>query len=94
MMSRTFGRIPLLALLCVTPSQGCDTFTYAVVDNQTGAPIDLEVSSSETFEWWLAGLMGAAFAYQSILPPVIVSILAFPIVAGLVSRVDRWRLGR
>ena len=52
------------------------------------------ILAAETFEWWLAGLMGAAFAYQSILPPVIVSILAFPIVAGLVSRVDRWRLGR
>ena len=52
------------------------------------------IIAAETFEWWLAGLMGAAFAYQSILPPVIVSILAFPIVAGLVSRVDRWRLGR
>ena len=49
---------------------------------------------AETFEWWLAGLSGAAFAYQAILPPVVVATLAFPIVAGLVSRIDRWRLGR
>lgn len=52
------------------------------------------ILAAETLEWWLAGLMGAGFAYQSILAPVIVSILAFPIVAGLVSRIDRWRLGR
>jgi len=49
---------------------------------------------AESFEWWLAGLGGAAFAYRSIVPPVIVSALAFPIIAGLVSRIDRWRLGR
>ncbi|HET7709397.1 MAG TPA: rod shape-determining protein MreD [Sphingomicrobium sp.] len=49
---------------------------------------------AETFEWWLAGLGGAGFPYPSIAAPVVVSILAFPIVAGLVSRIDRWRLGR
>ena len=50
------------------------------------------ILAAESFEWWLAGLNGAAFAFQSILPPVVVSVLAFPIVAGLVSWIDRWRL--
>ncbi len=49
---------------------------------------------AETFEWWLAALAGAPFAYRSILPPTLVAILAFPIVAWLISRVDKWRLGR
>jgi rod shape-determining protein MreD len=49
---------------------------------------------AETMEWWLAALNGAAFPYRSILPPVLVATLAFPIVAWLVSRIDRWRLGR
>ena len=52
------------------------------------------ILGAESFEWWLAGLTGAPFPYRSILPPAIVAILAFPIVAGLVSRTDRWRLGR
>jgi len=49
---------------------------------------------SETVEWWLAALAGAPFAYRAILPPVVVATLAFPIAAWLVSRLDRWRLGR
>ncbi|HVH37404.1 MAG TPA: rod shape-determining protein MreD [Sphingomicrobium sp.] len=52
------------------------------------------VIAAETFEWWLAALTGAGFFYGSIVPPVMVSVLAFPIVAWLVSRLDRWRLGR
>jgi rod shape-determining protein MreD len=52
------------------------------------------ILAAETMEWWLAGLAGAAFAYRSILPPVLVAVLAFPIAAWLVSRIDRWRLGR
>ena len=54
----------------------------------------LLVLAAETVEWWLAALSGAAFAFRSTLPPVLVSVLAFPIVAWLVSRLDRWRLGR
>jgi len=54
----------------------------------------LLILAAETVEWWLAALSGASFAYRSILPPVLVSTLAFPIVAWLVARLDRWRLGR
>ena len=54
----------------------------------------LLILAAETMEWWLAALSGAGFAFRSTLPPVLVSVLAFPIVAWLVSRLDRWRLGR
>jgi rod shape-determining protein MreD len=54
----------------------------------------LLILAAETMEWWLAALGGAGFAYRSTLPPVLVSVLAFPIIAWLVSRLDRWRLGR
>jgi len=54
----------------------------------------LLILAAETMEWWLAALSGAGFAFRSILPPVLVSTLAFPIVAWLVARLDRWRLGR
>jgi rod shape-determining protein MreD len=52
------------------------------------------ILAAETMEWWLAGLNGAAFAYRSILAPALVAILAFPIAAWMISRLDRWRLGR
>ncbi len=48
----------------------------------------------ETFEWWVAGLVGPVAPYSIILPPLLISIFAFPIAAWLVARVDRWRLGR
>jgi rod shape-determining protein MreD len=54
----------------------------------------LLILAAETMEWWLAALYGAGFAFRSTLPPVLVSVLAFPIAAWLVSRIDRWRLGR
>ena len=54
----------------------------------------LLILAAETMEWWLAALSGAGFAFRSTLPPVLVSVLAFPIIAWLVSRLDRWRLGR
>ena len=54
----------------------------------------LLILAAETMEWWLAALSGAGFAFRSTLAPVLVSSLAFPIIAWLVSRLDRWRLGR
>jgi len=48
----------------------------------------------EFLQWQLAAAMGAPVPFVSILPTVVISTLAFPIVAWLVSRFDRWRLGR
>ena len=49
---------------------------------------------SETIEWRIAELMSAPIPFMTVLPPLLISIFAFPIVAWLVGRIDRWRLGR
>jgi rod shape-determining protein MreD len=49
---------------------------------------------SETVEWWIAGMTGAPLSFVSILPPLLISIFAFPIAAWAVARIDHWRLGR
>ena len=49
---------------------------------------------NESLQRWAAGLMGASLPYSKIVPPLLVSIFVFPIAAWIVSRIDRWRLGR
>lgn len=49
---------------------------------------------NETIRWWVDGLMGAPTRYASIVPPIVISILVFPLAAWAASRLDRWRLGR
>jgi rod shape-determining protein MreD len=49
---------------------------------------------SEAAQWQVAAWMGAKVPFSSMVPPLLISIAAFPIVASLVSRLDRWRLGR
>lgn len=49
---------------------------------------------NESLERWAAGLMGAPLPFSKIVPPLLVSIFVFPIAAWIVSRIDRWRLGR
>ena len=48
----------------------------------------------EAAEWRVAQIMGASMPFLSITPPLLISILAFPIAAWIVARIDRWRLGR
>lgn len=50
--------------------------------------------ASEWFEWRVAAWSGARIQETAILAPLLVSIVAFPLVAGIVGRLDRWRLGR
>jgi rod shape-determining protein MreD len=50
--------------------------------------------ASEAAEWRLAQVMGASLPFLGILPPLLIAIFAFPIAAWVVSRLDRWRLGR
>jgi rod shape-determining protein MreD len=50
--------------------------------------------ASESLEWWIAGLMGAPLPGSRIVPPLVISIFAFPIAAWVIARLDRWRLGR
>jgi len=54
----------------------------------------LLIFAAESFEWWLAGLAGAPFPFRAVLPPLVISVFIFPIIAWLVSRIDRWRVGR
>jgi rod shape-determining protein MreD len=45
-------------------------------------------------EWRLASISGAAFPFSWVMPPFLISVFSFPVAAWLVSRIDRWRLGR
>ena len=45
-------------------------------------------------EWELAGVMGAGVPFITVLPSTLIAVLTFPLSAWLVSRLDRWRLGR
>ena len=48
----------------------------------------------EAAEWRVAQIMSASLPFLSVVPPLMISILAFPIAAWSVARIDRWRLGR
>lgn len=48
---------------------------------------------SEAAEWQVAAWMGARVDFASIVPPVLISIAAFPVAAWVVARADQWRLG-
>jgi rod shape-determining protein MreD len=52
------------------------------------------IALDEWLQWRIAGLAGAAPPLGRMLPPLIISICAFPVVAWIVSRIDAWRLGR
>ena len=41
---------------------------------------------------WIAALDGATVPLVNRVPPLAISILLFPVIAWLVSRIDRWRL--
>ena len=50
--------------------------------------------ANETAEWRVAHVMGASLPFLTTIPPFLIAVLSFPIAAWLVSRLDRWRLGR
>jgi rod shape-determining protein MreD len=54
----------------------------------------LFIIADEVFQWRVAGLVGAAPEARALIAPALIAILVFPIFAWLVSRLDRWRLGR
>ena len=49
---------------------------------------------NEAAQWQVAAWMGARVPFSAMIPPIIISIAAFPVAAWVVSRLDRWRLGR
>lgn len=48
---------------------------------------------SKAAQWQVAEWMGAGVPFASMLPPLLISVAAFPVVAWTVARLDRWRLG-
>ena len=46
----------------------------------------------EAFEWRVAAWGGARVPFVAILPAIALSVAAFPLASGIVSRLDRWRL--
>jgi rod shape-determining protein MreD len=45
-------------------------------------------------EWALAALLLLAVPFSTLVPPLLIAILAFPLAAWCASALDRWRLGR
>jgi rod shape-determining protein MreD len=54
----------------------------------------LFIAANEWLQWRLAALVGARVPFTSMIPALLVSICSFPLAAWIVSRIDRWRLGR
>jgi rod shape-determining protein MreD len=52
------------------------------------------ITIDEWLQWRIAALVGAGVPFVKMVPPVVISICAFPLVAWIVSRIDAWRLGR
>ncbi len=50
--------------------------------------------ANESAEWRIAQIMGASLPFVSVVPPLVISALAFPVFAWMAVRLDRWRLGR
>jgi rod shape-determining protein MreD len=54
----------------------------------------LFLSLDEWLQWRIAALGGARLPAVAMLAPLLIGICVFPAVAWIVSRIDRWRLGR
>ncbi len=54
----------------------------------------LLITADRWSDWQVAGLMGAPVPFLHVVPAITISVLAFPIAAIIVSRLDRWRHGR
>ena len=54
----------------------------------------LLIAINETLDWQVARMSGAEVPFSLMIPPLLVSICVFPLVAWLISRIDAWRLGR
>jgi rod shape-determining protein MreD len=52
------------------------------------------ILGNEAAEWRVAQVMGASLPFLSVVPPLLISVLGFPVAAWLVGQIDRWRLGR
>lgn len=49
---------------------------------------------NEAAQWQVASWMAARVPFTFMIPPILISIAAFPVAAWVVARLDKWRLGR
>lgn len=54
----------------------------------------LLILAHDAARWKLDAVMGAPSPFSTLVPALVISILAFPLAASAASRIDRWRLGR
>jgi rod shape-determining protein MreD len=52
------------------------------------------LAADEWLQWRVAALGGARVPFWAVVPPLVISLCVFPVSAFIVSRIDRWRLGR
>jgi rod shape-determining protein MreD len=52
------------------------------------------IALAELAQWRVAALAGAPVRFGLVWPAVLIGTLAYPLVASVVARLDRWRLGR
>ena len=52
------------------------------------------ITVDEWLQWRVAAISGARVPLLAMAPAAVISICVFPLSAWLVSRIDRWRLGR
>ncbi|MDQ3144574.1 MAG: rod shape-determining protein MreD, partial [Pseudomonadota bacterium] len=54
----------------------------------------LFIAIAEAAQWQVASWDGAAVAFSTVAPAILIAIFCFPIAAYLVMRIERWRMGR
>lgn len=54
----------------------------------------LLIVMNETAQWQVAAWMGAKVPFTAVIPPLFISIAAFPLFAWAVAAIDGWRLRR
>jgi rod shape-determining protein MreD len=52
------------------------------------------IALNEWLHWEVARMSGANIPFMTMVPQLLISICVFPLSAWIVSRFDRWRLGR
>ena len=52
------------------------------------------IAIDELLQWRVAAMEDAKLPIVQMAPAVVISICVFPLSAWIVSRIDRWRLGR
>ena len=52
------------------------------------------IAIDECLQWRVSAIAGGAPPLERMIPPIVISICMFPVVAWIVSRIDAWRLGR